>query len=180
MTADCMVEDKRWDVLIDAAARVLRERPATQFWLVGGEQSRSSVRPALEAQVAERGIADRFHFLGFRDDVPALMRQTDILASPSRHEGMGRVNVEAMVAGKPVIGSAGTGIAEVIVDGETGLLVDPTDTDALADCLVRLAADSSLRARMGAAGRARAAAEFDQDRQLDKVLDELRAIADST
>lgn len=164
---------KGHDLLLDAFERARTACPRLHLLVVGGVADTDT---AFAAALQARASAN-VHWLGPRTDMPQVMSGIDILVSPSRHEGMGRVNVEAMAAGKPVVGSAGTGIAEVVVDGETGFLVDPADTDALADRLTRLARDPDLRKRMGAAGRARAAAEFDADRQLTKVLDILCEVA---
>jgi len=75
---------------------------------------------------------------------------------PSRSEGFGRANLEAMAAGKPVVSTRVGGIPEVVSDGETGLLVPPGDRAALAGAIIRLGEDQDLRRQMGAAGRRRA------------------------
>jgi glycosyltransferase involved in cell wall biosynthesis len=164
---------KGHDLLWPAFERARQAAPNLHLLVVG---STAAADAEFGRTLEARGTAN-VHWVGPRTDMPQVMAAIDILVSPSRHEGMGRVNVEAMAAGKPVVGSAGTGIAEVVVDGETGFLVDPTDTGALAGRLTRLAGDPDLRRRMGAAGRARAEAEFDADRQLAKVLDILHEVA---
>ena len=131
---------------------------------------------ALFAQQLRRDAGPHVHWLGHRLDIPAVLAGADMLISPSRHEGMGRVNIEAMATGLPVIGAQGTGIAEVVVDGETGFLIDPRDSRALCASILELAQDSGLRRRFGAAGLARAQNCFDAERQLAQVLDELEAI----
>jgi glycosyltransferase involved in cell wall biosynthesis len=164
---------KGHDLLLEAFRRARSAVPDLRLWVIGDALADADRAYRDRLAVAVDGIS----WLGFRDDVPELMHRIDILASPSRHEGMGRVNVEAMAAGKPVVGSVHTGIAEVVVDGETGFLVDPNDVETFAERLVRLARDPELRRRLGEAGRERAEKEFEQDTQLRKVLDELRAIA---
>lgn len=167
---------KGHDLLLPAFRRAQAEVPELRLQVIGDapEGENPDFRDRL---ISEAGIDATIRWLGRRSDMPEVIAGIDILVSPSRREGMGRVNVEAMAAGKPVIGALGTGIAEVVVEGETGFLVDPTDEAALADRILRLARDPELRARMGAAGQLRAAAEFDQDRQLGKVLDELLDLA---
>lgn len=111
-------------------------------------------------------------FLGPRSDIVDLMHTIDLLTVPSRHEGMGQVTVEAMAAGKPVIGANVGGIPEVVKDGETGLIFD-RDDDYL-DCLVRLAVSPKLRQRMGQAGRLRCRQEYNRPEQMKKVCQLLR------
>jgi len=98
---------------------------------------------------------------GARRDVPEILAASDIVALPSRFgEGCPNALLEAMAAGKPVVAARTGGIPEVVIDGETGILVPPEDPGALRDALLRLAGDAALRARMGAAGRERVAREF--------------------
>jgi glycosyltransferase involved in cell wall biosynthesis len=164
---------KGHDLLWPAFERARQSAGTLHLLVVGGV---AEADDDFARRLRERASA-HVHWLGPRSDMPRVMAAIDILVSPSRHEGMGRVNVEAMAAGKPVVGAKGTGIEEVVVDGETGFLVAPADTDALADRLARLAADPGLRRRLGAAGRARAETAFDADRQLAKVLDTLSEVA---
>jgi glycosyltransferase involved in cell wall biosynthesis len=102
---------------------------------------------------------------GPRRDIPEILAASDIVALPSRFgEGCPNAILEAMSAGKPVVAARTGGIPEVVADGETGLLVPREDPDALRVALLRLAGDPALRARMGAAGRERAAREFPPSR----------------
>ena len=100
------------------------------------------------------GIAERVRFLGWRDDVPALLAAADILVCPSRHEPLGNVVIEAWAAGVPVVATASDGPAGLIDDGESGLLVPlpgrPGGGAAgLAAAIERLCRDPALRARLG-------------------------------
>ena len=164
---------KGQDVAIQALRKVLGQAPNVHLVLIGA--------PAAEAEVFHRALVDmaapQVHWLGHRTDVARLLGGLDLLISPSRHEGLGRVNIEAMAAGLPVIGTAGTGIAEVVREGETGFLVPVDDADALAARIVTLACDADLRRRMGNAGRARARAEFEAAARHDDVLRAIRAAA---
>jgi glycosyltransferase involved in cell wall biosynthesis len=101
--------------------------------------------------------------------VPELLRLTDIMVLPSRNEPFGRVLIEAMATGKPVIATASGGAPEIVVPEETGLLVPPENAEALAGALLRLLGDEDLRQRMGAAGVARAREHFDVRRVVEQV-----------
>jgi glycosyltransferase involved in cell wall biosynthesis len=102
---------------------------------------------------------------GARRDIPEILAASDIVALPARFgEGCPNAILEAMAAGKAVVAARSGGIPEVVLDGTTGLLVPPQDIDALGGAIRLLAADPALRARLGEAGRARAAAEFGLER----------------
>ena len=94
------------------------------------------------------------HFLGHRNDIDRLLALADIVVMPSREEAFGRVTLETMAAGRPLIGTRVGGLAEAIVDGENGLLVGADDPLALANALRRLLEEPALAARLGAAARA--------------------------
>jgi glycosyltransferase involved in cell wall biosynthesis len=114
--------------------------------------------PALAAAAREAGVGDRVRFLGWREDVPRILAALSVFVLPSANEGMGLVLVEAMAMGVPVVATRVGGIPSVVPDGECGLLVEPGDVAGLAGAVAKLLADPALAARMGAAGRRRAAA----------------------
>jgi glycosyltransferase involved in cell wall biosynthesis len=145
---------KGHDVLVDAAATLAADgvRVRLAFCGEGGE------RDALAALAAARAVA--VTFAGFRADVAACLAAADVVALPSRREGLGVAALEAMAAGRPVVASRVGGLPEVVADGETGVLVAPGDVAGLAAALGRLARDAGLRTRLGTAGRARVAARF--------------------
>jgi glycosyltransferase involved in cell wall biosynthesis len=122
-------------------------------------------RPSVEAEVRRLGLQDAVTLAGTRDDVPELLARADVFALSSRSEGAPLSILEAMAAGLPVVSSRVGGVPELVVDGETGLLVQPGDPAAMADALGRLVADADLRSRLGAAGRERAQRYFDVRRQ---------------
>jgi glycosyltransferase involved in cell wall biosynthesis len=105
----------------------------------------------LVRKVDALGLADRIRFLGFRSDIPVLMRSMDVVVHSSiAPEPFGRVVVEAMLAGRPVVASAAGGVLEIIEDGSTGWLYEPGSADALAKAL-RLVLDDNERAMSVAA-----------------------------
>lgn len=142
--------------LVDAAAALERARPGVH-WVLAGD---GELRPALEAQARRLGLGGRIHFTGWRDDVPALVAQGDLFVLPSLEEPFGRVLIEAMAMGKAVVATAAGGVPEIVVEGETGLLVPPGDPEALAAAVRALLDDAPRGARLGAAGRRRAETVF--------------------
>ena len=106
----------------------------------------------------------RLHGRRRHDELPDFYRGADIVVVPSLSEAFGMATVEAMACGLPVVATDAGGLPEVVVDGETGLLVRRNDPRGLADALVRLAGDEQLRRRLGAAGRSRVEQLFSYDR----------------
>ncbi len=156
------------------AARLLQQRGdrATHFAYCGD----GSGLPALRARAGELGV-ERFHFLGRRDDIAALLGSATMALVPSHWgEAFGLTVVEAMAAGVPVVASAVGGIPELITSGETGLLVPPRDPEALAAAMRRLLDDPRLRSAMGSSGRAFASARFD----VPRVVRELEGVIERT
>jgi glycosyltransferase involved in cell wall biosynthesis len=110
---------------------------------------------ALRAQASFAGCEGRVKFLGWRDDIPEIMPLFDVFVLPSLNEGMGRVLVEAMAAGRPVVASRVGGIPDLVRHGETGLLVTPRDNEAIAASISLLLSNPRQAERMGAQGRLR-------------------------
>jgi len=138
--------------LIDAAPEILRRCPEARFLLVGDGEMRS----VLQAQVHTLGLSDRIVFTGFREDIPALIAGMDVFVLPSINEGMGRVLVMAMALGKPIVATRVGGVAELLGDGEAGLLVPPRDPAALAEATTALLQDATRASPLAEAGRRRA------------------------
>ncbi len=108
-------------------------------------------------------------FLGFVSPVQKAVEDAAIVVVPSLGEGFGMVALEAMERGRPVIASAVGGLPEIVVDGETGLVVPSGDAEALAEAIVALAGDLERAAAMGAAGRERALSEFTPERSARRI-----------
>ena len=129
---------------------------------------------SLKRECSELGLDGKVFFLGQRDDIQSVMLDIDCLIVPSTMEGMPFVILEAMVASKPVIASRIYGIPEVIVEGETGLLIPPRDVDSLCVAMRRMVEDPALSRKMGAAGRRRIKAHFSSERMargVERVYD---------
>ncbi len=141
---DIKTNRKNLDTVLKSLAKVL------DLELVVVGRLEGSPYPAL-AKVL--GIDDRVHFLGFRTDLPQIMRGVDLFVFPSRYEPFGMVVAEAMASGLPVITASSTGAAEIVTQ-DCGIVVsDPENVDALAEALQTLASDRSRREQMGRVGR---------------------------
>lgn len=172
LTVARLVPEKCHGLLLQALAG-LDGRYPFQSWIAGeGPEAE-----ALRAQVERLGLEGRVRLLGFRPDVPRLLRAADMLCHPSRREGAPNAVREAMVAGLPVVATAASGTPELMVEGETGLLSPVGDAGALSRNLARVLADGSLRRRMGEAGRERALREFSEDLCAERWLEVLSEAA---
>jgi glycosyltransferase involved in cell wall biosynthesis len=142
---------------VEVAARVLGERPDAVHLMAGD----GVLRTEIERAARNRGLDGRIRFLGSREDVSDLLALCDVLVMSSRTEGMPAVVIEAGMAGRPVTGYAVGGIGEVVVHGETGILVKPFDHRELADAVIGLFRDADMRTALGSAARARCNVKFD-------------------
>lgn len=163
-------EAKGLTYLLDAAARLRPEFPALRVVLAGD----GPLRPQLEARTAQLGLAGAVRFLGFQHDVQPVMDALDVFALPSLSETLGYAFLEAMATELPAVGTRVGGIPEVIVDGETGVLVPPRDAAALANGIAGLLRSPATRRRMGAAGRERVVRRFNEQDMVRRTLDVYR------
>jgi glycosyltransferase involved in cell wall biosynthesis len=161
---------KGFDLLVAALGELVAQVPNAHVVLIGDGVERG----ALEAQAAALGVTARLHISGAVTDVVGLLPAADVLAAPSRNEGMGRVLVEAMALGLPVVGTRVGGIGDVILDGECGLLVPPEDPGALAAALIELGQDAARRAKLSEGARPRA-----EDFSITVAAAAMRALYDS-
>ncbi len=133
---------------------------------------------SLQARVRALGLEERVHFLGFRRDIPLLMRTVDVVVhSAISPEPFGRVIVEGMLARRPVIATRAGGALEILTDGETGILVPPGDIEALRQVIARLKDDPAMRVFLGERGRQHAIKQFSVERMvalIDDVLTRIR------
>ena len=177
---------KGHDVFQDMARQVALQMPEAHF-IVAGENTQTNADNAYKQRILETAredplLRDRLHYLGFRADTERVIGAADVVVCSSDFESYGMVNVEAMACARPVVSTRRGGPSETVVDGETGFLVEPRDAEALARQVLILLRDADLRARMGAAGRARVESHFAARmmaeqfaRTLDRVLDERSA-----
>jgi len=161
---------KRHDDFIRAAALILKEFPETQFVLSGVDTSPSGeVRKQLEKLVAELGLADRFHFLGWLDEAAKLLCAMDVFVSASETESFGLAIVEAMAAGTAVVATATEGASEVIEDQKTGFLVPIGDVKQLAQSVINLLSDPEKRRTIAAQSVQSVAKKFSLNRMVDEI-----------
>lgn len=141
---------KGHDFTIQALPRILEEYPALIYNIVGDGDG----RPELERLAKQLGVAHaiRFHGVVSDEKLTHFYDEAAIFVMPSRAEGFGFVFIEAMACGVPVIGGNQDATPEVIIDGKTGYLVDPTSPDEIATAILRLLANPALRQEMGQAG----------------------------
>jgi glycosyltransferase involved in cell wall biosynthesis len=160
---------KGQDRILGVLPQLVERVPQALVLIVGGASGSAEDRRYLESLPNREH--PRVRFLGLREDMPGIMHSIDLLAVPSRHEGMGVVLVEAMACRKPVVAARTGGIQEVVVDGETGVLFDGDDQQQLLDALVALCRSPALCRKMGQAGRARVEQRYDRNTQMKELLD---------
>ena len=151
--------------LIEAFAQLSASHPTAVLLVVGDGE----LRPAVEHDVARRGLSERVVFAGWRSDLPNVYSAVDIVALTSRNEGTPVALIEAMAAGRAVVATDVGGVADLVEHGTSGLLVSSGDMRALGDALARLAADPDERRRLGRNGRAHALARYRADRLADDL-----------
>jgi len=149
---------KNHRMLFESARRLKERGHDFRIWLVGGGDLRSD----YEGLCAKLGIGDRVQFLGYREDIPELLAQTDISVLTSVKEGIPRAILESMAMGIPVVATRVNGSREVVREGETGFMVELNDSVALSDVLERLITDPDLRTEIGQRAREVAHREYDE------------------
>ena len=155
-TAGRLIPLKGIEYLLRAAAALQGEFPGIQVEIAGT----GPCRDRLERMVIQLALVGKVRFLGWVDDLNSAFRRWDIFVMPSLEEGFPIAALDAMAAGLPVVASSVGGIPELVVDGETGGLVPPSDVDALVATLRPLLRDAGRRLSMGVAARARVQEHF--------------------
>jgi glycosyltransferase involved in cell wall biosynthesis len=160
--------EKGIDTLLGAMRRV-REAVPARLVVAGDGPFRGSVEGAGDLE-----------YLGAVEDVVSVYRSLTLVAIPSRSEGLSMTALEAMACGLPVVASRVGGLPEVVVEGETGILVPPGDADALAAAILSLVRDPKRAAALGEAGRRRVEARFTLDEMVDRVAEVYRGVQEAT
>ncbi len=165
LVAGRLIPIKGHVVLFRAFAAALEQIPELELQVAG----RGPLAPALRALARELGLESRIRFLGHVVPIRGALDDSTAVVVPSLGEGFGMVALEAMERARPVIAAAIGGLVDVVRDGETGLLVPPGEVEPLARAMVELAGDPAKASRLGAAGRRRALAWFDEARSVDRL-----------
>lgn len=161
-----LIEQKGLRYSIEAFAQIAGQFPDVHYVIAGDGPLRSS----LIQQAEGTGLKERIHFLGWRDNARSLLAGFDVMLMPSLWEGFGLVTLEAMALNVPIIASRVSALPEIIVDGDTGYLVPPADSSALADAITKILRNPIAAQVMGTQGRRRLEAEFSLAKMVDKTL----------
>jgi len=171
-------ESKGNSYLVDAAARVVSQRPAARFFLVG----EGPLLPDLQAQAAALGLGDRFVFAGFRRDVAGTLSAFDVSVFPSLWEGTPLTAFETLAMGKPIVATDADGLMDILTDGRDALIVPRRDPAALADAIIRVIDHPDERDRLSAAARI-TGAQYDIDvfvRKMERLYTLLHDVSRAT
>jgi len=152
--------------LIEAVPQVLSQFPDLHILLIGD----GDLRGKLQAQASALGLDGHIHFLGTRSDVPDLLAASDCFALPSLWEGLPMALVEAMASGLPIIATEVSGTKQVIVPGESGLLIPPGDVRQMEEAITRLLSEPARARAMGAAAQLRVEAYFGAKKQAQEHI----------
>jgi glycosyltransferase involved in cell wall biosynthesis len=161
------LEDHKGHKYLIKAAELLKAQAPNIRIVVVGE---GSLKFELTKQVRELHVEDLVFFLGFRDDVPRILASLDLFVLSSHLEGLGSSIMDAMASRLPVVATRTGGIPEVVVDGETGLLVPPRDPAALAEGILRLYRDRELAKKLGQRGYEVVCEKFSAEAMAERVI----------
>jgi glycosyltransferase involved in cell wall biosynthesis len=153
-------------VLLKAMGRIWQKHSDVELVYVG----KGELEEELKTESFRMGVSDSVTFLGWRNDVHEIMPVFDLFVLPSLNEGMGRVLVEAMASGKPVVGSNVGGIPDLIKNGHNGFLVEPGDEIDLSVAIEKVLTDAKMRDEMGRKGKTMAR-NFGVERMVEKIDD---------
>ena len=159
-------QQKGHAVLIHALRHILSRAQNIKAYFFGEGPDEACIRDLVRRE----GVSDAVTFMGVAEDMLPYMQQMDIVALPSLWEGLPNVLLEAMAAGRPVVASRIDGIDEVVIDGETGILFEPGNAEALAEALLALIQDKELAAAMGRAGRERVKRKFSFEKTVNETM----------
>ena len=164
-TVGRLVPVKGHKYLVSAAKIVTKEFDNAVFLFVGDGYLES----ILERQAESLGVRENIIFAGWRSDVIDVLGLFDIFVLPSLNEGMGKVLIEGMALGKPIVASSVGGIIDLVKNGDNGILVPPRDSDALAEAILKLIRNKNLSQKLGKNGKAKVYPEYDTSTMIKQI-----------
>ncbi len=150
--------------ILEAFEQVFEKIPSAQLLMVGT----GDLKEEIETTAKEKGFSRNIHLIGFRDDIPNVMRTIDLLILPSVWEGFGIVLIEAMAAEKPCVTTNISSMPEIVIDGQTGIVVPSKDANKLADAIINLILNPSLAKKMGGEGKKVVQAKFTLQKMISR------------
>jgi len=160
-----LVPIKGHKYLVSAAKRIIKEFDNTVFVFVGD----GYLEPRLKRQAESLGVSKNIIFAGWRNDVIDVLDTFDILVLPSMNEGMGKVLIEGMALGKPIVASSVGGIIDLVKSGDNGILVPPKDSDELAEAILKLIRNKNLAQKLGESGKAKVYPKYDTSTMIGQI-----------
>nr|WP_303650380.1 glycosyltransferase [Halalkalicoccus sp. NIPERK01] len=178
-TAATITPRKGHEYFVEAASRILKERDYVRFSIAGDVTSEGDreYERMLKQRIEREGIGDRVQFRGWIDDMPAYLNELDVFVLSSLNEGIPGAVREALAMEVPVVATDVGGTADVVIDGETGYLVESEDSEQLATAIERLLEDRERRERFGKAGRKRIVDEFSIEQYVNRYEEFLSRVA---
>jgi glycosyltransferase involved in cell wall biosynthesis len=170
-----LVPHKGQRYLIDAAALIVKRFPNVRFLIVG----KGELEQKLQNQIKNLKLEKHVILAGFRSDILSLHKSFDLFVMSSVTEGLGTSALDAMACGRAIVSTKAGGLSEVVIDGDTGLLVPIRDAEALANGINRLIQDQTLRGRCERAALMRAHQAFNSERMIDETLDVYEQLVDT-
>ncbi|HVO92727.1 MAG TPA: glycosyltransferase family 4 protein, partial [Terriglobales bacterium] len=156
------------ECLIAAMPQVCKANPNALLLIAGHDPW--GYGATLRRQIGELGLEENVRLVGFQNDIVSFLSALDVFAFATHSEGFGQVLVEAMAMSKPVVASRIPPLTEIVVDQQTGLLVERGNPQAFADAIIRLLKDPMDRARMGSLGRERVEQVFTAERMCRETI----------
>lgn len=169
---------------IEAASIICKQRDYVEFFIIGGDTDEHGCTKADLEELAKRlGVYQNIHFLGNRGDISDLIAMFDVAVNSSLSEGLSNTVLEYMASSKPVVATNAGGNSEVIIDGETGFIVSPKDSNALANAILSILENKEMGIRFGISGRRRIEENFSIEKMItnyqnlfEKVISEYNRI----
>jgi glycosyltransferase involved in cell wall biosynthesis len=159
-------EGKGHEFVMQAIPLILNEVNDVVFIFVGG----GPLRKTLEDLATQLKVRGKVIFAGIRNDVPEILQVLDVFCLASLYEGMGRVILEAQVAGKPVVATKIGGIPDIVCENKTAFLVETKDSPALAEAIIRLIRDDNLRKAMSEAAKEFVGYKFSSEKMVSDII----------